>query len=95
MDAMENYLPFHRRWNDHSLPAAVFPFADSNLVEVEHKFSATLGEKLEEFQVLDSLRNTFGFKKLFRMTGQKRVNPSFHSTVVTCFDPIKPSSGNC
>jgi hypothetical protein len=42
MDAMENCLPFHRRRNDHSSRATVFPFADSNLIKVEHKFSASL-----------------------------------------------------
>jgi hypothetical protein len=48
MDAMENCLPFHRRWNDHSSRAMVFPFADSNLVKVEHKFSASLMDMISK-----------------------------------------------
>jgi hypothetical protein len=88
MDAMENCLPFHRRRNDHSSRATVFPFTDSNLVKVEHKFSTSLmnmisksiKRRLEKdsmnFKSWILLWNTLGFKKLFCMTRQKSVNPS-------------------
>jgi hypothetical protein len=88
MDGMENCLPFHRRWNDHPSQATVFTFADSNLVKVEHKFRASLMNmvstsimpRLEKnsrnFKSWILLWNIVGFKKLFRMTRQKRVNLS-------------------
>jgi hypothetical protein len=85
---MENLLPFHRRWNNYSARATVFPFTDSNLIKVELKFSAGLMNMISKsikprletdstnFKSWILLCDTLGFKKLFRMTRQKSVNPS-------------------
>jgi hypothetical protein len=90
--AMENCLSSHRRWNDHPPLMAIFPFTDSDLVKIEDGFSAgtmnmvskSIGGRFEKSSRHIKSRilfwNTFGFKKLVRVTPEKRINPSVYDT---------------
>jgi hypothetical protein len=87
VDAIENRLSSHRRWNDHPPLLAIFPFTDSDIVKIEYEFSAgimnmvskSIDGRFEESsrhikpRVL--LWNTFVFKKSVRVTPEKRINP--------------------
>jgi hypothetical protein len=71
---------------------AIFPFTDSDLVKIEYEFSAGIMNMVSKFisgrfekssryiKPWILLRNTFGFKKLVRVTPEKRINPSLYDT---------------
>jgi hypothetical protein len=92
VDAMENRLSSHHRFNDHSPLMAIFPFTDSDLVKIEDKFSAGIMNMVSKsingrFEKSSRhikprilLWNTSGFKKLVRVTPEKRINPSSYDT---------------
>jgi hypothetical protein len=87
VDAMENRLSSYRRWNDHPPLMAIFPFTNSDLVKMEYEFRAgimnmvskSIDDRFEKSSQRIKPRillwNTFGFKKLVRVTPKKRINP--------------------
>jgi hypothetical protein len=92
VDAMENRLSSHRRWNDHPPLMAIFPFTDSDLVKIEYEFSAgsmNMVSKSIDGRFEKSPRHikprillwkTFGFNMLVRVTPEKRIDPSSCNT---------------
>jgi hypothetical protein len=88
VNPVENRLSPHGRWNNHSSLNSVFPFADADLVKVEHQFCTGTVNMMPEavdrcvkknprhFKPWVALWNTFGLVKLFGVPFDEGIDPS-------------------